>query len=87
MNSARARREYDAPLDSRKRLTLRGAEYSNYHVIEYEDGSFLLEPRMLVSPPLLSHRTLAMMDEAVDNLERGMLSEPVDPDELLGGGR
>lgn len=87
MENARAVREYDTPLDSRNRLTLRGAEYSNYHVIEYEDGSYRLEPRMLASPPMLSLRTLEMMDRAVDNLERGTVSDPIDPDDLLADGR
>lgn len=86
MKKERAVREYNALLDSRKRLTLRDAEYQNYHVTEYEDGSYRIEPRVLVAPHTVSRRTLRMMDEAVEKLEGGEVSEPIEPDDLLDPG-
>ncbi len=51
-------REYDARLDSRKRLTIRDAGYEHYHVKEFEDGTVVLEPRVLVAPNLVTAKTL-----------------------------
>lgn len=76
---AKAFKEFDTKLDERKRLTLSGAEFENYHVIAYDDGSFRLEPRILVAPAAISRRTLAMMDSAVNNLAKRKTSKPVDP--------
>jgi len=53
-----AMREYDAKLDSRKRLTLRDAGYEHYHVTEHDDGRVVLEPRVLVAPNELTVKTL-----------------------------
>ena len=38
-------REYDAKLDSKRRLTLRGAGYEYYHVTVLPDQRIVLEPR------------------------------------------
>lgn len=79
--------EYDAKLDSKKRLTVRGARTSYYHVTEYEDGTIELSPRQLFHPDEISRRTLEMMDKAVDNLNKGNVSRPVNMrelEELLG---
>lgn len=51
-------KEYDAKLDSRNRITIRDAAYDHYHVREFEDGTVVLEPRVLVSPNVLTARTL-----------------------------
>ena len=51
-------REYDARLDSRKRLTIRDAGYEHYHVKEFEDGTVVLEPRVLVAPNPVTAKTL-----------------------------
>lgn len=42
-------KQYDAKVDSKKRITLRDSEYEYYSVTTYEDGSISLEPRILVS--------------------------------------
>ncbi len=55
-------REYDAKLDSRKRLTIREAEYDHYHVREFEDGKIVLEPRVLVAPNARTAETLRDAD-------------------------
>jgi hypothetical protein len=70
--------EYDAKIDVKKRLTLRGARYGHYHVMEYKDGRIVLEPRKLLKPFAVSPRTLKMMDRSVANLKRGVVSDPID---------
>ena len=71
-------REYDAKLDSKRRLTLRGSYFDYYHVREMEDGTILLEPRELTVPFQVSANTLSMMDAAVENIRAGKVSGPVD---------
>jgi hypothetical protein len=69
--------EYDARLDVKKRLTLRGASFVYYHVQELPDGRIMLDPRELVVPFEVSKRTLAVMDASVENLKKGNVSKPV----------
>jgi hypothetical protein len=71
-------KEYDARIDTKKRVTLRGASYANYHVQEYADGRIVLEPRELVAPFKLSKKTLETMDKSMRNLKRGKVSKPID---------
>ena len=72
-------REYDAKIDSKKRLTLRSnTVFEYYHVQEMADGVIILEPRELTAPFQVSANTLSMMDEAVNNLKNGVVSEVVD---------
>ncbi len=71
-------KEYDAKVDVKKRLTLRGARYGHYHVSEYKDGRIVLEPRELVKPFSVSRRTLKMMDSSVANFKKGVVSDPID---------
>ena len=75
-------REYDARLDSKKRLTLRGVMFDYYHVSEMSDGRIVLEPRELVAPFEVSQKTLNMMDEAIANIKKGKVSEAVDLSEF-----
>jgi hypothetical protein len=70
--------EYDATVDMKKRITLRGSTYSHYHVEELEDGRIILEPMVLVSPFEISKNILSMMDSSVENLKQGRVSKPVD---------
>lgn len=73
-----ALKEYDARIDTKKRVTLRGARYTNYHVQEYADGRIVLEPRELVAPVELSKRSLTAMDASMKNLKQGKVSKPID---------
>jgi hypothetical protein len=73
-----AKMEYDASVDMKKRITLRGSRYSHYHVVECEDGKIILEPRVLVSPFELSKNTLSVMDSSMENYKKGTVSKPVD---------
>ncbi|TAH47268.1 MAG: hypothetical protein EWM51_11655 [Treponema sp.] len=71
-------KEYDARMDVKKRVTLRGAKYSNYHVFEYPNGQIVLEPRELVAPFEVSAKTLSMMDTAIGNFKKGKASKAID---------
>lgn len=77
-------REYDAKLDSKRRLTLRLVPFEYYHVREFEDGRIMLEPRELTAPFQISANTLDMMDSAVGNIIAGQVSGPVDLSEFAG---
>ena len=74
--------EYDAKIDSKKRLTLRRASFDYYHVAEYADGKIILEPRELTAPFQVSANTLGMMDAAIQNLKDGLVSENIDLSEF-----
>lgn len=71
-------KEYDARIDVKKRVTIRGAHYDHYHVTEFADGRIVLEPLELVTPYELSRRSLAMMDASMANYSDGKVSAPVD---------
>ncbi len=70
--------EYDARVDTKKRVTLRGADFGYYHVQEYPGGRIVMEPRVLVAPVELSKRTLATMDGSMASLKKGKASKPLD---------
>ena len=71
-------KDYDVRLDAKGRVTLRGATYKNYNVKLYENGCFILEPRELVIPEVISARSLAEMDKAVENFKTGNVSASID---------
>ena len=75
-------REYDAKLDSKKRLTLREAGYEYYHVSVLPDQRIILEPRVLTSPLEISENTLKMMDGSVSSLKSGKVSPALDLSEF-----
>ena len=79
---AQAIKEYDARLDSKKRITLRGAQTMFYRVREKSDGTIELSPRVLVHPDEVSAKTLSSIDKSVTNLKKGKASKSVDLDEL-----
>ncbi len=69
---------YDVHIDSKKRVTLRGARYQFYNVREYDNGCIMLEPRELIIPKEISSRTLSSIDQAIRNFKLGQVSDPVD---------
>ena len=75
-------KQYDAKVDAKRRITLRNALFEYYRVLEYNNGKIVLEPRELVAPFSVSENTLYMMDQAVENLNEGKVSEPVDLSEF-----
>jgi hypothetical protein len=74
--------ERDVRMDSKKRVTLTGAEYEHYRMRRYDDGRILLEPRVLRVPDAISRRTLSHVDEAMTNLSAGITGEEFDLDEV-----
>ena len=70
-------REYDAKIDSKKRLTLRSTSFEYYHVQEMANGTIILEPRELTAPFQVSANTLTMMDASINNLNSGKVSPAI----------
>lgn len=79
---AKAIKEYDARLDSKKRITLRGAKTMYYRVREKTDGTIELSPRVLVHPDEISEKTLSSIDQSVANFKKGKVSKALDMEEL-----
>ena len=75
-------RSYDTKIDSKKRITLRNSLFEYFHVVEYDDGKILLEPRELTVPFQVSEKSLAMMDTAVANMKDGKVSSAIDLSEF-----
>lgn len=71
-------KDYTVHIDSKKRITLRGAIFQYYNVKEYENGCIMLEPRELTVPDSISVRTLEDMDRAIRNFKMGDVSPVVD---------
>ena len=70
--------DYDVAADAKRRITLRGAKTKYFHVKALSNGSYYLEPRVLVSPQAISARSLKMLDKSVANLKKGLASAPID---------
>ena len=70
-------KNYDAKLDSKKRITIRNPQYEYYHVVEQDDGVVVLHPRKLVDPLTISKATLDAMDKAMENIDNGVVYGPV----------
>ena len=77
-------REYDAKLDSKKRLTLREAGYEYYHVSVLPDQRIVLEPRVLTTPFEVSANTLKMMYSSVKKKKKGKVSPALNLSEFEG---
>lgn len=71
-------KDYTVHIDSKKRVTLRGALYQYYNVKEYDNGCIMLEPRELTVPDGISTKTLEDMDRAIQNFNMGKVSETID---------
>jgi predicted enzyme related to lactoylglutathione lyase len=75
-------KDYTVHIDSKKRITLRGALYQYYNVKEYENGCIMLEPRELTVPDGISANTLKDMDRAIKFYEELFEQEVTERDEL-----
>ena len=71
-------KDYTVHIDSKKRITLRGATFQYYNVKEYDNGCIMLEPRELTVPDSISARTLEDMDRAISNFKLGEVSPAID---------
>ncbi|MEY4244014.1 MAG: hypothetical protein RLZZ245_1599 [Verrucomicrobiota bacterium] len=70
--------DYDVAADAKNRISLRGANAKYFHVLALSNGSYMLEPRVLVPPDALPARTLKMLNRSVANLKKGKVSPPID---------
>lgn len=73
-----ALKNYTVHIDSKKRITLRGATYQYYNVKEYNNGCIILEPRELTVPDTISAKTLADMDNSIKNFKLNAVSPAID---------
>jgi hypothetical protein len=72
-------KEYNVELDKKKRMTIRGnLGFKNYHVRIFNNGKIVMEPQVLAKPFEISEATLRMMDSAMENFAKGIVSEPID---------
>ncbi len=71
-------KDYTVHIDSKKRITLRGALFQYYNVKEYDNGCIMLEPRELTVPDCISTRSLEEMDRAISNFKKGEVSPAID---------
>ncbi len=70
--------EYDVAADAKRRISLRHAKTKYFRVRSLSDGSFLLEPRVLVPAGSISPRVLKMLDHSAENFKKAAASPPVD---------
>ena len=70
--------EYDVAADAKRRISLRRAKAKYFRVRALSDGSYLLEPRVLVPTHAVSPRVLKMLDKSAENLKKGVASAPID---------
>ena len=75
-------KEYEAKLDNKHRITIRGSEYQYFQVKQYGGGHLELLPRVLVDPKEISKNSLKMMDKSVENLKKEKVSEPINFDSI-----
>ena len=71
-------REYDAKIDSKKRITLKESLFEYFHIKQYKDGRVLLEPRILTEPSTISNKTIRMMDNSIKNYRKRKVSKTIE---------
>ena len=77
MPAAAPLKEYDAPLDSKKRVVLRGAKHQYFRVAHYPNGVILLKPRVFKDAPV-SAKTLRCIEKSLASMKAGKRSKPED---------
>ena len=81
-----ALKQYDAELDKKRRITIRGTKFRKFVVTHDKNGNIILQPRVarMVRPlAVVSVRTLKMMDRAMENFRNGKVSKPINFDPPL----
>ena len=71
---------YEAKLDSKKRVTLRNAVVKNFRVFEFDNGEIILKPQVLIDLEDITESNLKRIEKAVQNMKKGIVSEPLDLD-------
>ena len=80
--STAALKEYDAHVDAKKRVTIRGVTHQFVRVVHRKDGTILLKPRILVDANPIPERTLRCIEKSLANMKAGKRSKPVDLKQL-----
>ena len=83
MLTAAALKEYDARVDAKKRVTIRGAKFEFFRVVPQADGSIILKPKKMVGAPV-SKETLSCIGKSVASMKAGKRSKPEDLKKLAG---
>lgn len=68
----------DIAADAKNRIALAGAKAKRFHVQALSDGSYVLQPLVLVSPENLPARSRKMLERSVAQLKRRKASMPVE---------
>jgi hypothetical protein len=69
---------YDIAADAKNRISLRGAKSKYFNVKAFSNGTYLLEPRVLVPRDAIPPRTLKMLERSMEQFKRGKASAPID---------
>jgi len=77
------KKEYEAKLDNKNRFTVRESNYSYYQVSEFDDGTIVMKPRVLIDPQTLSDNTLKTMDKSIENYKKGKVSKEIKIEKYL----
>lgn len=77
MPTAALPKAYDAHVDAKKRVTIRGASHQFFRVLHRKDGTILLKPRELVDAPV-SARTIECIKKSLASMKAGKRGVPVD---------
>ena len=87
MATDKFRRESLVHVDDKGRVVLpRDARRSGLYAVEVTDkDEIILRPRVAVDPnEVISKKTLAVLDESMQNLAKGRVGEPIDLSEFSG---
>jgi len=71
------KKEYTARIDSKKRLTIRGAKHSFFKVKVFNTGKVILSPQILLDPEEIPAKTLRTIETSVKNYKSGKVSKPI----------
>jgi hypothetical protein len=71
------KKEYTTKIDSKNRLTIRGAKHSFFKVKVFNTGKVILNPQILVDPDEIPSKTLKTIEASVRNYKKGKVSKPV----------
>ena len=75
-------KQYDAKVDSKKRIILRDAKYDYYSVTTYDDGSVSLEPKVIMPKEKITREQIlktveAIRKQAIENGTANMTLEEI----------
>ena len=70
-------KEYTTKIDAKNRITIRDAQFVNYKVSVFDDGSVMLNPRVLIDPNEISEKSLKMLEKSVKSFQKGKTSKQI----------